>query len=52
MSLLCPNCGGTNINPIGEWHQCQSKRGDTTIQSCGYIAKIEQFKPTLDDYKE
>ena len=43
MKRECPQCGGTNINPVGEYYQCQSKRGNPEITSCGYIGKSMDF---------
>ena len=39
----CPKCGGTNINAIGEYFQCQSIRGGVRVVSCGYIGKSLEF---------
>ncbi len=40
---ICPNCGGTNIKPVGIYFQCQSRRGAIRIISCGYVGKSMDF---------
>lgn len=45
--LVCPNCGGINIKPIGIYYQCKALKYPNPFQrnhvSCGYIGSIDEF---------